>query len=272
MQMLKDSVVLVTGGMAGQGYAHAIVSAREGADIVIVDVQPLDHEGYGKVQQDIEDLGREAICLQANVADSAELRSAVMAAVERFGRIDKAIVNAGIFRGGPLVDMPEEHWNQVFDVNLTGAWNTIKAVAPQMIERQAGSIVVISSTDGLAPHAGTAGYGISKAGAISLAQYAAAELGEHGIRVNAIAPGFVDTAMVNSQRFLDMLAGEEGAGTHQHLLDYGKTQVVLKGKTVLPAEEIAKVALFLNSDLASSVTGTVIPVDAGHLLLPHVKA
>lgn len=269
MGMLDDKVVLVTGAAAGQGREHVLYSVRQGARAVAVDICDEDSPQFAELRGLAGAAGGEVLCVRGDVTDAGSMSDAVQRAVARFGKVDCVIANAGVYRGSPLWETPAAEWDFVMGVNLDGVWNTIKAVSAHLIERQSGSIVVIASIDGIDPAAGSAAYGVSKAGALSLTRYAAAELGPHGIRVNAIAPGFVDTEMVNSQRFYDYLAGGEGLGTRQHLLDYGRTKVVLKGASVLPPEDIAKVAAFFNSDLAAAVTGTILPVDAGNLLLPH---
>lgn len=271
MGMLDGKVVFVTGGAAGQGRAHVLRSAAEGASVVSADLHAVDAEANTTLIAEAEALGGRVLATQANVSDQAQLDAAVAAGVAEFGRIDAAIVNAGIYRGKPILDIDEAEWNLVLDVNLTGAMRTIKAVAPTMATVGGGSIVIIASVDGMHPIAGSSGYAASKAAAISLAKNAAIELGHVGIRVNAIAPGYVDTDMLNSQSFYDKLAGGEGLGTRQHLLDYGATKTALRGTSVIAPEEVAKVAVFLNSEYASVVTGTAIPVDAGHLLLPLKK-
>lgn len=269
--MLEGKVVLVTGGAAGQGRAHVLQSVREGARVIAVDIHAEDSDVSTRLADEVGDLGGEVLIVQANVTDQKQLDSAVSRGLKRFGRLDAVIVNAGIYRGGTLVDVTDADWQLVLDVNLTGALKTIKATAPALIDADGASVVVIASIDGIHPLAGSTAYAVSKAAVISLAKNAAIELGSEGVRVNVIAPGYVDTDMLNSQGFYDRLAGGEGLGTRQHLLDYGATKAALKGASVIPAEEIAKVALFLNSELAASMTGAVLPVDAGHLLLPHAK-
>lgn len=271
MALLTDAVVLITGGSAGQGRAHALASAREGAHIVVVDVHPEGDPRYTALQDEIAALGRRALCLQADVTQRAELDDAVERALAEFGKLSAVVINAGVYRGGPIAEMDEAQWRFVMGVNIDGAWHTIAATAEAVERSGGGSMVIIASVDGIDPAPSSTAYGVSKAGAIALGRYAAAELGAVGIRVNVIAPGFVDTEMVSSQRFLDTLAGGEGLGTRQHLLDYAGTKTVLRDRQIIAPEEIAKVALFLNSDLASAVTGAVLPVDAGFTLLPHAK-
>lgn len=271
MQLLEDQVVLITGGAAGQGRAHAVASAREGAHVVVVDVFKEGAPPYKGVVEDVERLGRRIMTIEANVTSQAALDAAVRRAVAEFGKIDAAIVNAGIYRSSPFWLMEEDDWDTVLAVNLTGAWKTAKAVAPHMIERGSGSIVLISSVDGIDPEVNSTAYGVSKTGVLGLLKYMALELAPHNIRCNGVAPGFIDTAMVNGQAFYDALAGEPGAGTRQHLIDHGHQFTAMKGVSLIDPMDVANTVVYLNSDLARYVTGVTIPVDAGHLLLGRVN-
>jgi NAD(P)-dependent dehydrogenase (short-subunit alcohol dehydrogenase family) len=151
-------------------------------------------------------------------------------------------------------------------VNLSGVWRCAKAVAPHMMERQTGSIVITASANGLEPGLNYAHYCASKHGVLGLMKNIALELAPHGIRCNAICPGAIDTPMVNQPAVYDMFAGREG-GTRAELLAGGHYFSALKGVGFLEPQAIADAALYLNSALASAVTGIVLPVDAGHLLL-----
>jgi NAD(P)-dependent dehydrogenase (short-subunit alcohol dehydrogenase family) len=158
----------------------------------------------------------------------------------------------------------------MIDINLTGVWRCAKAVAPHMIERQAGSIVLISSLNGLEGGAYYAHYTAAKHGVVGLMRAMALELGPHGVRVNTIHPGAVETPMTNYPKAWDMYAGHPG-GTKEHMIDAGRRIGILRGSTFLAPEEIAKAAMWLNSDLASSVTGVTLPVDSGHMAMPGVN-
>jgi NAD(P)-dependent dehydrogenase (short-subunit alcohol dehydrogenase family) len=163
--------------------------------------------------------------------------------------------------------MEEQLFRDVLEVNLLGVWRSMVAVAPHMIERRSGSMVLISSVNGVRGNAGAAHYAASKHGVLGLMRSAALELGPHGVRVNAICPGLVDTPMTNWPGLYDQMAGRPG-GTRDDFeagaLHYG----ILGGQGALGPETIADAAVWLASDGASGVTGQAIPIDAGHLALP----
>jgi NAD(P)-dependent dehydrogenase (short-subunit alcohol dehydrogenase family) len=180
------------------------------------------------------------------------------------------VANAGVFSQAPFWEMPEQQFRDVLEVNLLGVWRSMSAVAPHMIERGTGSMVLISSVNGLRGNAGAAHYAASKHGVLGLMRSAALELGPHGVRVNAVCPGLVDTPMTNWPGLYDQMAGHPG-GTRDDFeagaLHYG----VLGGQGALGPEAIADAAVWLASDGAYGVTGLAVPVDAGHLALPGVQ-
>ncbi|MFG1922389.1 mycofactocin-coupled SDR family oxidoreductase [Cryptosporangium sp. NPDC048952] len=279
MGLLDGKTVLVTGGARGQGRAHALVSAREGADVILVDVaDQLSTVPYAMAEQSdldetvkqVEALDRRAIAIKADVRDQAALDAAVAQGIAEFGKIDVLIANAGIFTNGDFWELSDDQWDQMIGVNLTGVWKSAKAVAPHMIERKTGSIVITSSVNGLEPGPQYAHYSAAKFGVVGLMKTIALELGPHGIRCNAVHPGAVLTPMTNWQGARDMFAGHEG-GTEEEFLAGGRAYGILRNSTWLPPEAIANTALYLNSALASNVTGVSIPVDSGHLLMAGVN-
>lgn len=279
MGLLDGKTVLITGGARGQGRAHALTSAREGADVILLDItRQLDSVEYPLATADdmtetvrqVEALDRRALTFDADVRDQTQLDDAVAAGITEFGKIDVLIANAGIWTRAPFWEMSEQMWSDMMDVNLTGVWKSAKAVAPHMIERQSGSIVITSSVNGLEPGMNYAHYVATKHGVIGLMKNIALELAPHGIRCNSVNPGAIRTPMTDQQGAWDMFAGHEG-GTPDDLIEGGYHFHALKGHSFMPPEVIANTALYLNSDLAASVTGVTIPVDAGHLLLTGVN-
>ena len=276
MGQLDGKVVLVTGAARGQGRAHAVTMAREGADIIAIDIDrqidtvPYDTARPGDLQQtvaEVERLDRRIVAEVADVRSSDALDAVVRKGLEAFGRIDVLVANAGIFSQARLWEMDEQTWDDVMDVNLKGVWRTMKAVLPHMIERRTGSIVLTSSVNGLRGNGGAAHYAATKHGVLGLMKSAALELGPHGIRVNAVCPGLVDTPMTNWQGMYDQMAGRPGADRSDYdraALHYG----IIAGQGALPPETIADAAVWLASDAALGVTGQAVVVDSGHLTMP----
>ena len=277
--LLQGKVVLITGGARGQGRAHAVTSAREGADVILVDIeQQVDTVQYDTARSAdmaetvrvVEALDRRALAITADVRSQEQLDDAVARGLAEFGHIDCLIANAGIWTLASFWKMTEEQWQTLIDINLSGVWRTAKAVAPHMIERQAGSIILISSMNGLEGGPRYAHYTAAKHGVVGLMRSFALELGPHGIRCNTIHPGTIKTPMTSNQMAWDMFAGKKG-GTEADQIAAGYYYGILKGSTALPPETVAHAALFLNSDLASAITGASLPVDAGHMVLPGLN-
>lgn len=243
--LLDHQVALITGASRGIGRAIALRFASEGADIAFIDLK--EDEQMLATLSDIRALGVRA---KAYVADASEFLTAhniVNEVINDFGRIDILVNNAGITRDTLLLRMSEQQWDQVLTVNLKSAFNFSHAVAPQMLRQRYGNIISLSSVVGEHGNAGQTNYAASKAGIIGLTKSIAKELGGKGIRVNAIAPGFILTDMTKA-------LGED------RLREIEKTIPLRRGGEV---EEVAKVALFLASDLASYVTGQVISCCGG---------
>lgn len=276
MGMLDNQVALITGGSRGQGRAHAVTCAREGAAVVIFDLtKPVVHtdyplaspEDHAETVRQVEALGGRAIAIDGDVRDQGALDAAVARAIAEFGKIDILIANAGIWTQNPFWKISDAQWEETIAVNLSGVWRSAKAVAPHMIERTTGSIVIISSVGGLEPGSISANYVAAKHGVQGLMKNIALELGPYGVRCNAINPGAVKTPMTHHQRAWDLYAGHPG-GTEADLMEAGYSYGILRGRTFMDPQMIADTALYLNSTLAQNVTGVTIPVDSGHLLLP----
>lgn len=267
MGTLDGKVAFITGGARGQGRSHAVRLAEEGADIVVLDVcAPLAELPYPLGTKDeldetvrmVEATGRRALGLVADIRDFDALKGAVSATMEEFGRLDIGIANAGICAMAP--EDNEKYWQDTLDVNLTGSYHTMKAVAPAIIEGgRGGSIVVTSSVLGLAglptDSAGAVGYVAAKHGVVGLARSFAGYLGKHSIRVNAILPTGIPTVMVMSPA-LHAFNDQEGiAVTSKHDLPVDMIEEV----------DISNAIVWLVSDAGRYVTGLALPIDAGLL-------
>jgi 3-oxoacyl-[acyl-carrier protein] reductase len=216
--------------------------AKEGADVAFTDLA-IDENGK-KTEKDIAALGVRAKGYASNAANFDEAHSVVEEIVKDFGRIDVLVNNAGITKDGLMMRMTESQWDAVIAVNLKSAFNYTHAVTPVMMRQKSGSIVNMSSVVGVSGNAGQANYSASKAGMIGLAKSVAKELGSRGIRANAIAPGFIITEMTGQ--------------LPQDVRESWEKQIPMRrGGT---PEDVAKVAVFLGSDLASYVSGQVINV------------
>jgi len=280
MGLLEGKVALITGGSRGQGRAHALTCAREGADVVIFDLTTpavdvpyklATTDDHAETVKEVEALGRRILAIEGDVRDQAALDDAVKRGIAEFGAIDILIANAGIWTQGNFWELTEQQWDEMVGVNLTGVWKTAKAVAPHMIERKTGSIVITSSVNGLEPGAQYAHYVSAKHGVIGLMKNIALELAPYGIRCNSINPGAIKTPMTDHQGAWDMFAGHEN-GTEEDMIQGGYHYALLRNTTWLDPQAIADTALYLNSHLAANVTGVTIPVDAGHLLIAGVNA
>ncbi|NYF15486.1 SDR family mycofactocin-dependent oxidoreductase [Microbacterium sp. AK009] len=282
MGMLEGRVALITGGSRGQGRAHAITCAREGADVIIIDtLDQISTVSYPMAQQadidetvrQVEELDRRIVPVVGDVRSQADLDRAVAEGLAAFGRLDILIANAGIFSLSPAHELTDEMWDDMIAVNLTGVWKSAKAVLPQMMEQGSGSIVMTSSINGLEPGANYVHYCAAKYGVVGIMKTLALEYARHGIRVNSVHPGAILTPMTSWQGAWDMMSGKPaGEGTEEDMLAAGYHFHALKGHGFLSPQRIADAALWLNSDLASAVTGIAVPVDAGHLLMPGVNA
>ncbi|MBR1935897.1 MAG: 3-oxoacyl-[Muribaculaceae bacterium] len=245
MKLLEGKVALITGAARGIGKALALKFAAEGADIAFTDLV-IDENGKA-TEAEIAALGVKVKGYASNAADFAETEAVVAQVKEEFGHIDILVNNAGITKDAIMLKMSEAQWDAVIAVNLKSAFNFIHAIVPIMSRQRGGSIINMASVVGVHGNAGQANYAASKAGLIALAKSIGQEMGRRGIRANAIAPGFIDTAM--TQALPDEIRRE-----------WIERIPLRRGGTV---EDIANVATFLASDMSSYVTGQVIQVDGG---------
>lgn len=242
MKMLEGKTALITGAARGIGKAIALKFAAEGANIAFTDLA-INEE----TEAEIAALGVKAKSYASNAADFAETEALVAQVKADFGGIDILVNNAGITKDGLMLRMTEQQWDAVIAVNLKSAFNFIHACVPVMMRQRGGSIINMASVVGVHGNAGQANYAASKAGLIALAKSIAQEMGPKGIRANAIAPGFIETAMT--------------AQLSEEVREEWKKKIPLRrGGQV---EDIANVATFLASDMSSYVSGQVIQVDGG---------
>lgn len=245
-KLLYDKVALVTGGAMGIGKTTAQIFAREGARIVVVDIEAGGGEETVRL---IKEAGGDALFVKCDVTKAMEVKAAIKKTVDTYGRLDCAFNNAGIGIPGTTVECSEEDWDRVLDVNLKGVWLCMKYELSQMLIQGGGVIVNTSSAGGLIGTPGIAAYTASKHGVVGLTRTAALEHVTAGIRVNAVCPGSVPTPMldpvVNHPEMKAMLESKHPMGR------FGTT------------EEIAEAVVWLCSDRASYVTGVAFPVDGG---------
>jgi SDR family mycofactocin-dependent oxidoreductase len=276
MGRVQNKVALITGGARGQGAAHAVKLASEGADVVIVDslgkVGSIEYELASQEDLDavvaaVESFDRRAVTVKGDVRSQGDMDTAVSTALAELGKIDILVANAGIFTMQPFWEMSEETWQDTIDINLTGVWHAAKAVAPHMIERKEGAIVMIGSTCSSEGMATNSHYAAAKHGVVGLMKSAALELGPHNIRCNAILPGFIDTKIHHWQGAYDMMAGHEG-GTAADRTEASYFYGVLSERAALAPSVVSDTVIWLVSDESKDITGIQVPVDAGHLILP----
>ncbi len=276
MGKLHGKVALITGGARGQGQAHAVKLAEEGAQVVICDIaEQISSVPYPMASQDdldatvklVEETGQRCLALKADARDTTQMEDAVARAVQQFGRIDIAVINHGI--GTPAGwDAPEETIVDILDTNLKGALFACRAVIPQIIKQgDGGSIVLTSSVGGLVPYYGLTVYCMAKHGVVGLARCLSAELAPHRIRVNAVCPGGVDSPMLDNDTMLSMFSGVQTGGTKE-TADFAGRSMNLLPQAFMEPRDVANAVAWLVSDDARFVTGIALPVDMGTVNQP----
>ena len=240
MGLLEGKVALITGAARGIGKAIALKFAEEGADVAFTDL--VINEAAEQTVAELEAFGHKVKAYASNAASFDETHAVVEEILKEFGRIDILVNNAGITKDGLMLRMSEQQWDAVLTVNLKSAFNFIHAITPVMAKQRGGSIISMSSVVGVSGNAGQCTYSASKAGLIGLTKSIAKEMGPRGIRANCIAPGFIIS---------DMTAALPDDVREQWV----KTIPLRRGGT---PEDVAKVALFLASDLSAYVSGQVI--------------
>jgi len=242
--ILQNKVTIITGGARGIGFAMAKRFAEQGSDLALCDV---NQDALNTAQAELEKTGRTVLTGKVDVTKYSEVEQFVQKVLDKFGKTDILINNAGITRDGLLVRMNEADWDMVLNVNLKGAFNCTKAVAKPMMKQRGGKIVNVASIIGIIGNAGQANYAASKGGIIAFTKSIAKELASRNVNVNAIAPGFIQTDMT-------AVLPEDTKKLMLNLIPLGKFGT---------AEDVADLALFLVSDSSAYITGQVIQVDGG---------
>ncbi|MBQ3311018.1 3-oxoacyl-[bacterium] len=238
---MSEKLALVTGGSRGIGKACAIELAKAGYDVVINYAG--NEEAANKTVSELKSLGVDAAAYRFDISDNDAVNNAIKEILEKYGRIDILVNNAGITRDGLFMRMSKENWNAVIDTNLTGAYNVSQAVVKAMVKQRCGAIVNMASIVGIYGNAGQANYAAAKAGLIGLTKSLSKELASRNIRVNAVAPGFIQTDMTKD-------------------LDAEKITEVIPLKRLGEPSDIASAVKFLAVD-ATYVTGQVLQIDGG---------
>jgi len=274
MPALAGKVALITGAARGQGRSHAVRLAAEGADIIAIDIcaqiesvpyplaRPADLE---QTAAEVRALGGRIVTAHADVRSQAELRAAVDAAVGELGRLDIVCANAGIHSSAPAHELPEQAWQDLIDVNLTGVWLTCKVAVPHIIAGGRGGVVIVTaSVAGHKPYATISHYVAAKHGLIGLTKTLAQELAPHGIRVNAISPTQVDTDMIQNDMIYRQFVPDAERPTREQFAEASQATNLLPVPWVEPSD-VSDAVAFLAGDGARFITGASLPVDAGVL-------
>lgn len=251
MKSLKDKVALITGARQGMGKSHAIVLAKQGVKVVVTDINQADCQ---KVVDEIKNSGGEAIAFKLDVSKKSEVESVVTETVKQFGKLDILINNAGIAQFKPFLELTEEDWDKTIDINLKGEFLCAQAAARIMKEQGGGVIINIGSVAMGQQGFGmpnTAHYCASKGGIAAMTEALAVELAPFNIRVNAIAPGLIETPMIDTVK------------SDPKMIEGLLQRIPLK--RVGRSEEVSELVAFLASDSSSYITGSVVIIDGGWL-------
>jgi (+)-trans-carveol dehydrogenase len=273
MSRLEGKVALITGAARGQGRSHALGLAREGADIIAIDIaDQIASAPYPLASLDdlketarlVEEAGRRVVISQADVRSLQQMNAAVADGLAEFGRIDIVCANAGIISANKVLDITEEQWKDMIDTNLTGVWHTVKAAVPNMVERgEGGSVIFTGSTSSLSGYPNVGHYVTAKHGIVGLMHTLANELGPHRIRVNAVHPTNVNTKLLHNDTFYRLFRPDLEHPTLEDSRDAFATMHSLPGIPWVEPIDITNAVIFLASDESRYITGINLPVDAG---------
>jgi len=277
MGRFDDKVAFITGGARGMGRSHAVALAREGADVAFCDVAapgeagegartapyPLaDVEGAAETVRLVEAEGRRCLALAADIRDTEQIEGAVARAIEELGRVDFLIANAGICTFAPFEQITDAMWEEMIAVNLTGAFKSMRAVVPHMVERGEGRIVAIASTAARTGAPNLAHYAASKWGLVGLTKSLALELAAKGVTVNAVCPATVNTPMVHNEALYGLFAPDVKQPTREEVAPrYAALNPI--PRPWLEPEEVTAAVLYLLGEEARGVTGATLEVGLG---------
>jgi SDR family mycofactocin-dependent oxidoreductase len=272
MRRLEGKVAFITGAARGQGRSHALRLAAEGADIIAIDTfdevgtvpYPLaSPDELAEMATEVEKLGQRVVAAEADVRDLAAVTDVVNRGVRQLGRLDIVLANAGVVSYAPTLELTEEQWRDMLDINLVGVWRTIKASVPHIIAGDSGGAVVItSSMAALQAYDNTAHYAASKGGLVSMMRVLAKELAPHRIRVTTVHPNTIGTPMIHNPATYKLFRPDlenPGRDDFEHAARYLNRLPV----GALEPEDITNAVLYLVSDDGRYVTGTTHVVDAG---------
>ncbi len=271
---VEGKVAFITGAARSQGRSHALRLAQEGADIIAVDIAgpvssiemyPLaTEEDLAETVRQVEALDRRIVATKADVRDTAALRAAVDDGVAQLGRLDIVLANAGVFEIQPALEITDDAWREMIDINLTGVWNTCKVALPHLIEGgRGGAIVLTSSTAGLKGTPNTIHYTAAKHGVVGIMRTLANEFAPRSIRVNSVHPTGVDTVMIQNPKTWGLFDPAEPNPSRETAEPVFRSTNALPVPWVEPVD-ISNAILFLVSDEARYITGVTLPVDAGY--------
>lgn len=271
MTNLSGHVALVTGAARGQGRSHAIALARAGARLVLVDIAsdiatvpyPLGTAAeLRETEAMVQETGQECLSFVADIRDTAAMTNVVDTALDTFGRLDICVANAGVVGFGRFWELTDDQWCTMIDTNLNGAFKTVRAVVPHMLERNHGRIIIVSSMSGRMGNANLAHYVASKWGLIGMAKSLAIEVAGRGITVNALCPTSVDTPMLHNPAMYSLFCPDLEKPTRDDVMPRYAAMNKL-GRPWLSAEEVSHTLLYLCDEKAAAVTGQAIEISLG---------